>query len=576
MYGEEAHGMQQFIPPRRFQFHIDDIGEDSSCGQEQQQQQQEDARPPPILSTGGFRSANGNRASGDVSMFPPKLKMFATRKSTGDSRVTFQDNVNTTMSHNNENKKEVIIAYEDDASKLQSIFHRLHKRDTYGTKTWYNLTRTLEHFLVDDPKRCKRSAERQRDISERTYLHAVLMNDPPVQVVRLLVRISPASVQLLDYHGMTPLHVATNYTASLEVQECLVKEYPEALSIQDELGRVPLHYVFDPLILDEALAKAYRRQSTLNINTNGFGDYRDDTNEEDEDDFGIDDSHAAMAQARPNLRASGKMTVKQARRLVGRQKGYFARVALLTVPEAVFLKDGSRKTPFRLFCRISKSVRHSEAVFLDRMRRILILLLDCDPKDSNEELIEELRHLPYALLDVAIKHPLTHGVVNEKTSHSIFASLFLLDLVVQIILIVGFTFLVTDTTWVIKGDAYDPNVLPIFTPAHIRALTPLAVGLGISIFRLALEIGASIRRNNFRSWISNFWNVLNLLNVWLVLLATSQIAEQKCVVDQSSTYILTLIAGGVQWVALITILRLAWMPFSIFVTGTLQVSYVCW
>jgi hypothetical protein len=176
-------------------------------------------------------------------------------------------------------------------------------------------------------------------------------------------------------------------------------------------------------------------------------------------------------------------------------------------------------------------------------------------------------------LDLAMKHPLTHGVVNGKTTHSMYASLILVDLLAQLVLILGLTFITTGITWFIKGDIVGERDKGDYgRPGD--ALWWLYTGLAVSFARMGLEVAASILRNNFRAWCTNFWNLLNVVNLLVVTTAVAKVVHENLVVTGNETYYLFILAVGIQWIALVTILRTANLPLCIIVTGALVVSFM--
>ncbi|KAL9190289.1 hypothetical protein ACHAXT_007500 [Thalassiosira profunda] len=78
-----------------------------------------------------------------------------------------------------------------------------------------------------------------------SFLHAVVRNRPPLEVVSEIIRVTPDAPRARDCLNRTPLHVAAGVGASVQVIKYLAMCYPEACKVQDEDGRTPLHFACD-------------------------------------------------------------------------------------------------------------------------------------------------------------------------------------------------------------------------------------------------------------------------------------------------------------------------------------------
>jgi hypothetical protein len=208
----------------------------------------------------------------------------------------------------------------------------------------------------------------------------------------------------------------------------------------DKFGRVPLHHAFDPTAVDEGASMHRKKKMEKN---NG-------ENMEEDDDW----NQALLDELRP-VDQGGNLSLWQHRRNIGRQKELTSIVELLTTPDNLFHKNYYGKTPFRLFCRICSSstdgfgsvAAGTSLSSISGLASVLKILLDCNPTTAQGGVLGELRHLLNDFLDLAIKYTLTHGVVNSKTTHSMYASNIFLDLLVQLALIIGFTIITARIKW---------------------------------------------------------------------------------------------------------------------------------
>ena len=70
-------------------------------------------------------------------------------------------------------------------------------------------------------------------------LHACILFNGPIEVVRALVKAYPMACKVHDDQGMLPLHIAFQAGASEEVVLALLSCYPEAIERVDKKGRLP-------------------------------------------------------------------------------------------------------------------------------------------------------------------------------------------------------------------------------------------------------------------------------------------------------------------------------------------------
>ena len=78
-----------------------------------------------------------------------------------------------------------------------------------------------------------------------TLLHAAVKCDPPLELVRDMIRICPELTAARDCLGRTPLHVAAGSGAAPSLIKILVHVCPAACDVQDADGKTPLHFACD-------------------------------------------------------------------------------------------------------------------------------------------------------------------------------------------------------------------------------------------------------------------------------------------------------------------------------------------
>ena len=61
------------------------------------------------------------------------------------------------------------------------------------------------------------------------------------EVIKILVDVYPAAVEIQETYNRTPLHLALEMGVSIEIINLLLKAFPAAVEMKDEYGRTPLY-----------------------------------------------------------------------------------------------------------------------------------------------------------------------------------------------------------------------------------------------------------------------------------------------------------------------------------------------
>ncbi|KAK1734305.1 hypothetical protein QTG54_015072 [Skeletonema marinoi] len=85
----------------------------------------------------------------------------------------------------------------------------------------------------------------QHKLNGMTLLHAIIRDNPPLDIVANIIRLCPEMAAARDGLGRTPLHIAAGSKASPLLLKLIACAYPAACDAQDEDGRTPLHFVCD-------------------------------------------------------------------------------------------------------------------------------------------------------------------------------------------------------------------------------------------------------------------------------------------------------------------------------------------
>jgi len=102
--------------------------------------------------------------------------------------------------------------------------------------------------------------------SHSALLHAS-KHDPPLRIVRALLRANPIAIYETDCDKKLPLHLACEYGASPEVIKTLIHANKEAVHKRDQNGMIPLHYVcrFYSLVFTRRLPKIIANKCLMEV-----------------------------------------------------------------------------------------------------------------------------------------------------------------------------------------------------------------------------------------------------------------------------------------------------------------------
>jgi len=83
------------------------------------------------------------------------------------------------------------------------------------------------------------------DFTGYTVLYDVCEKNPPLEVVRRVLKAFPEAIKIKDLFSRLPLHVACAKGADLEIIRLLVKVFPGGVLHKDHTGRLALHYAVE-------------------------------------------------------------------------------------------------------------------------------------------------------------------------------------------------------------------------------------------------------------------------------------------------------------------------------------------
>lgn len=106
----------------------------------------------------------------------------------------------------------------------------------------------FEKLVLSSVRTFRSTSHRISEIDElngMSLIHCCVAYDPPLQLLKKMVKAASSSLSKQDVLGRTPLHIAVGSGASEESVSFLVASYPRACGCQDIDGRTPLHFACD-------------------------------------------------------------------------------------------------------------------------------------------------------------------------------------------------------------------------------------------------------------------------------------------------------------------------------------------
>lgn len=159
------------------------------------------------------------------------------RSSSSNSEQRHQESVAQDSTDNNTNgSQRASLASDDSTSELSSLQRLCDNAST--PQSWDAVRNWLRTHSAADA----RIAAEKRGDYDTAPLHLACRNDPPTDVIEMLLMASEEMVRAADSFGWLPLHYACANHGSEGVLTLLVAEYPESTTSVDKRKRTPLHF----------------------------------------------------------------------------------------------------------------------------------------------------------------------------------------------------------------------------------------------------------------------------------------------------------------------------------------------
>lgn len=103
---------------------------------------------------------------------------------------------------------------------------------------WEHVRTFLRTHSIEETK----SAIETKGEFDTTALHVACRNNPPGDVIDVMIMAAPDMIYWADSFGWLPLHYACANGADVEVVKMLVDVYADSRLVTDKRGRTPLHF----------------------------------------------------------------------------------------------------------------------------------------------------------------------------------------------------------------------------------------------------------------------------------------------------------------------------------------------
>lgn len=396
-------------------------------------------------------------------------------------------------------------------------------------------------------------------------LHVACEAGAPLEVIEMLVKAAPSSIEWHDDSGWLPLHYATHHKVSDEVLQYLIDRFPDALKIQDKNGRNPVHYAvgdhnkevsFGPSLFSSMLqngaakmadkkgmiclhfACAYGAspeilESLIAANPKALSE---------KDQKGLTPLHFAIGNLKSkNCPKAVELILKYYPRIVNMDFEHKQHPIFFLASNAKKLKDVEEHRQNAIQC--------------------LQAYLDRNPA-PNTTFFAAMQSLPKWLLDKAAVHHNVQTHLNNRISLRFPTAIMMLDFYALLCVIASFTYAVIDSIDRRNNDKLDSGV-------SSSILAPLYLSAIYFTLREMVQVLSFIHLGLFSVWYKRGTNWMEILMIVLVLFWAIVLSQGIMGTDTFRTCAALTIFFF--WLNCLNFLRGLLVEFAVFVSGVIHV-----
>mmetsp|Transcript_17798 Transcript_17798/g.37141 ORF Transcript_17798/g.37141 Transcript_17798/m.37141 type:complete len:913 (-) Transcript_17798:754-3492(-) len=450
---------------------------------------------------------------------------------------------------------------------IDSVPDHIPSDDASSDDPWEIVRRYLRtHSIAETQAACTAKGE-----FDTTALHVACRNEPPVDVVDILLMAAPDMIFWADSFGWLPIHYAAANGARLEVVSLLLEAYPDSRLTTDKRGRTPLHFALGNVEMPPApelvkqlagkkgeSAKWHDENQMLPIHyACAYGASKEvlevlasswEEGLSEADGKGRTALHFAMGNAdRANSPSLVEMLIEQC-------------------PGTMDAVDAENHLPLHLLSAKAATVDESKLEQRDTIQKCLDIYLKADPKPSIE-FLTGIQKMPEWLRDVAVIHPTVQTALNSKISSRFPTMILMLDFYFLAATIGSFSLTSLES---IERRFNELNTTNADRSVSGALLSPLYIGALYFLLREITQMISVRSQTTVLAYVFDPENMLNLSFVFLtiyysILMQTGLGNDERFRTGASFTL-------GICWNQVLAYLKSILIDFAVFVSGVVYVT----
>lgn len=463
--------------------------------------------------------------------------------------------------------------------------------DDEDNESYNHLDDTLDALIdsvvdFDDPNECwdlvrewlrMHSIEETKEAVEfkgefdTTALHVACRNQPPVDIVEIMLMVAPDMIFWADSFGWLPLHYACANGTEIEVAQLLLDAYPDSSLTTDKRGRTPLHFALGNVESPPTPALV-----TLLAGKKGESAKWPDEN-------AMLPIHYACAygatvevmtvlihaweESMLKTDAKGRTPLHFACGNADRENSPKVIKLLLDLsPGRMDQMDAEMNLPLHLLSTKAESVEESEFRMRDTIKKSLDVYLKANPKTSIE-FLTGIKKMPEWLQEVAVIHPIVQTMLNAKISSRFPTMILMLDFYFLAAVICTFS--------ITSRESLERRFNPLNETNSSRSvsgalLSPLFIGALYFLGREVTQMISVWSQTTVFVYLMDPENALNLVFVFLILYYTILMLTGTGNDENFRTG--CAFAIGTCYLMVLAYLKSILIDFAVFVSGVIYVT----
>jgi len=352
-------------------------------------------------------------------------------------------------------------------------------------------------------------------------------DDPKWDILFVVFR-SRASDEMINVveakqHGVTPLYLICQQKPPTRIVQSLISIAPGTVHDADENGFLPLHVACACDANDDVIRLLVEADVTT----------------------------------KESLTVSGKTPLHL---WMYKHKCSLPSIELFKVlvsPYVMEQIDKHGNSPLSLYHDFIKQIRGSgvydKYVQKEFSKELFDAYMDTKPL-GKIALIREISRFPSWLQDHALTHDNLRRILNFRITQRSLSFIIFFDLIIQIMLIV--TFMSAMNKFIFRED-----------DRQVTNTVFLSIGISYTILRSLFHFISF----NLIAFLFNLWNLLDITQIVFLILSVDSLNRNASISSYDSIVWTT--TGGLLWVRAVSMLRTTFLPFSIFISGFIRVSF---